>query len=669
MRTLLFACLLLLASVSLFDQTSLAQNAKPPNACRSVHLWWQTEERSAAEVDASHEATAFYNELTVEQSTRGSYFMACGFSRGYFGIQELANGKKIALFSIWEPGKQNNPDAAPAERRVKEISAGKGVRVRRFGGEGTGGQSLYDFDWKIDQSIRFAVFAKPDGPDRTLFAGYLFLPDESRWQHMATFSTLANGHLLRGHYSFVEDFLRNGKSATIVHRANFGNGWIRAKTNSGPKWLPLTHARFTADQTPINNINSGVIGDRVFLQTGGETKNSNTILRGIAAMDLAERKPPLDLPDPFDDSQAAMRSMRVLAYNVKHGRGNDGNVDLERTARVIRRLNPDVVALQEIDQKATRSGNADEAQKLAELTGLKYHAFGRFMDFQGGAYGMAIISRYPLSDVTNLRLPDGAEPRTSLIATVGTPQPFRLASVHFYANEQERIAQSTALLEFLDKRQGLPCVIAGDFNSKPESPVLKRFAEWHIPAKGDDHLTFSSDKPRIEIDFILYRPDTAFVVREIDVIDEPVASDHRPLTVDLSVVPQRPVTWWKGNLHTHSLWSDGNDFPEMIADWYRQRGYHFLALSDHNVLSEGPRWMKLSDIESRNGKTALPKYLARFGRDWVETRGSRSDGTFEVRLKPLSEFRTLVESADEFMMIQSEEITGQGCAYQCDEYC
>ena len=205
---------------------------------------------------------------------------------------------------------------------------------------------------------------------------------------------------------------------------------------------------------------------------------------------------------------------------------------------MIRRLKPDVVSLQEIDNKATRSGRVDEAKRLGELTGLKHHAFGRFMDFQGGEYGMAIISRYPLSDVTDLRLPAGAEPRTSLIAVVQAPQPFRLANVHFYATEQERLAQARTLLEFLDKRQDIPCVIAGDFNSRPDSPVLELFSDWSIPDKGDDRFTFSSDKPSIEIDFILHRPDTAFVVRHIDVIDEPIASDHRPLIVDLFVAPE-----------------------------------------------------------------------------------------------------------------------------------
>ena len=115
-----------------------------------------------------------------------------------------------------------------------------------------------------------------------------------------------------------------------------------------------------------------------------------------------------------------------------------------------------------------------------------------------------------------------------------------------------------------------------------------------------------------------------------------------------------PLKWWKGNLHTHSLWSDGNDFPEMIAEWYRQRDYNFLALSDHNILSRGQRWMNLSAIERRAGKQALEKYRARFGGGWVET---RENPELEVRLKPLNEFRSLVENRGKFIMIEGEEIT------------
>jgi len=79
--------------------------------------------------------------------------------------------------------------------------------------------------------------------------------------------------------------------------------------------------------------------------------------------------------------------------------------------------------------------------------------------------------------------------------------------------------------------------------------------------------------------------------------------------------------WWKGNLHTHSLWSDGNDFPEMISDWYRQKGYHFLAISDHNTLQSGQKWMEVEKVQSRSHGQAFEKYLSRFGKSWVETRG------------------------------------------------
>ena len=123
--------------------------------------------------------------------------------------------------------------------------------------------------------------------------------------------------------------------------------------------------------------------------------------------------------------------------------------------------------------------------------------------------------------------------------------------------------------------------------------------------------------------------------------------------------PQAPasqdpsVAWWKGNLHTHSLWSDGDDYPEMIADWYKQAGYHFLALSDHNILSQGQKW--IDPVSSRGGTEALKKYQERFGPGWVEER--ELDGTRLVRLKPLGEFRHLLEESGGFLMIQSEEIT------------
>jgi hypothetical protein len=105
------------------------------------------------------------------------------------------------------------------------------------------------------------------------------------------------------------------------------------------------------------------------------------------------------------------------------------------------------------------------------------------------------------------------------------------------------------------------------------------------------------------------------------------------------------IPWWKGNLHTHSLWSDGDDFPEMSVDWYKSHGYQFLALSDHNVLAEGEKTVEVPP-------EVLEAYRTRFGADWV--------GAFEgakVKLKTLAEYRGLFEEEGRFLLIQSEEIT------------
>lgn len=112
--------------------------------------------------------------------------------------------------------------------------------------------------------------------------------------------------------------------------------------------------------------------------------------------------------------------------------------------------------------------------------------------------------------------------------------------------------------------------------------------------------------------------------------------------------------YFKGNLHTHSLWSDGDDFPEMIADWYKRHGYQFLGLSDHNVLSEGERWVDEAAETTPRGQ-ALRKYRARFGDRWVERR--HAQGKAQVRLKPLREFRSLLEEPGRFLLIPAEEIS------------
>lgn len=115
---------------------------------------------------------------------------------------------------------------------------------------------------------------------------------------------------------------------------------------------------------------------------------------------------------------------------------------------------------------------------------------------------------------------------------------------------------------------------------------------------------------------------------------------------------QAELHWWKGNLHTHTFWSDGDQFPEIVTQWYKDHGYHFLGVSDHNRLSQGQRWM----IVTEKQRAALKEYTAQFGASWVETRTDKEDRAL-VRLKPLSEYRSLVEEPGRFLLIQAEEIS------------
>jgi hypothetical protein len=247
--------------------TALADEKLAGIACRSVHLAY-----------TAPKGTAFTNAVRVERSAPGTYFCVCGFNQGYFGIQEQGRGKKVVIFSVWDPGKQDDPNSVDPEKRVKLVSKGEGVRVGRFGNEGTGGQSFLDLDWKEGETYRFLVTAEPDG-DRTRYSASIAPPGSTAWRPIATFSTLAKGKLLGGYYAFVEDFRRDKVSATIERRAEFSGGWIRDEAG---RWLPLEKAKFTADANPALTIDAGRSegpgASGFFLATGGKVENTHTKL-------------------------------------------------------------------------------------------------------------------------------------------------------------------------------------------------------------------------------------------------------------------------------------------------------------------------------------------------------------------------------------------------------
>jgi len=229
--------------------------------------------------------------------------------------------------------------------------------------------------------------------------------------------------------------------------------------------------------------------------------------------------------------------IRVATYNIRHGRGTDERVDLTRAAAVLRALNPDMVGLQEVDNRVERSGRVDEAEALGAQLGM-HHAFGAFMDYQGGQYGLAILSRHPVRRIAPIRLQDGNEPRVALVVEVDYPGIGALAvvNVHFdwVRDDGFRFAQASTLATVLDTLS-IPYVLLGDFNDVPESRTLALFKSRAMEARkpASDHFTFSSTEPVREIDFIFASPAAAWTARGVRVITEPLASDHRAVFAEL----------------------------------------------------------------------------------------------------------------------------------------
>lgn len=220
--------------------------------------------------------------------------------------------------------------------------------------------------------------------------------------------------------------------------------------------------------------------------------------------------------------------IRVLCWNLHHGVGEDGKLDLPRIAEVIKAQRPDVVALQEVDNKCRRSGSVDQAAELAKLTGMT-GVFGKAMDHDGGEYGQTILSKHPIGATKIHRLPGDGEPRIAFEAavTIGGRM-LRMVSVHLdHEQDARRLKQAEALVAALSESDA-PLILAGDFNDTPDSPPLKAFAaRWTAVAKKEPVFTCPAGKPAVEIDHVFLQ---GFEARgPLEVLPEAVASDHRPI--------------------------------------------------------------------------------------------------------------------------------------------
>jgi endonuclease/exonuclease/phosphatase family metal-dependent hydrolase len=230
--------------------------------------------------------------------------------------------------------------------------------------------------------------------------------------------------------------------------------------------------------------------------------------------------------------------IRVLTYNIHHGEGADGKFDLERVAAVIKTTEPDIVALQEVDVKTKRSSGVNQSAELAKLTATN-HAFGKALDFGGGSYGVAILTRWKIENAKTHSLPgsDKREPRAALSVALrinDTGPAFTFIATHLdhAADNNDRVAQCNKLSELFAADDAGPAILAGDLNAQSKDAEVKSLLEkWTAAGAGKGLLTFPSDKPAIEIDHVLLRPAKSWRVIEVKVIEEKVASDHRPLLV------------------------------------------------------------------------------------------------------------------------------------------
>jgi endonuclease/exonuclease/phosphatase family metal-dependent hydrolase len=230
------------------------------------------------------------------------------------------------------------------------------------------------------------------------------------------------------------------------------------------------------------------------------------------------------------------KELRILCYNVHHCNppSKKDFIDIDAIAKVINSVQPDLVALQEIDVHTERSGTpVDQAKDLGRLTGM-YSFFVKTIDFQGGEYGIAILSKYPFITTHAFELPmehhAGGEPRGVAAVVIEPVNGFKMAfaSTHLDVKEENRALQINAIVDYV---QGvdIPVVLAGDFNAGPDSYVIQELDKIFQRTCSDCPFTVPEIKPIRTIDYISFTPKGAFEVVKHEVIKEPYASDHLPV--------------------------------------------------------------------------------------------------------------------------------------------
>lgn len=237
---------------------------------------------------------------------------------------------------------------------------------------------------------------------------------------------------------------------------------------------------------------------------------------------------------------ACTARIRILSYNIHHGAGVDGRLDLSRIAKVISSVSPDVVSLQEVDRKTRRTGEVDQAEELGRLTGMKA-LFGASMPYDGGEYGNVVLTKFKVLASKCAPLP--GEPRGALCVTLEVPskttprETFSFIATHLDTARAPRLASPPLIERRLAEFLKGPAILAGDLNAVPDSPTMRAFwKSWQNATDDAAFFTIPVNKPARQIDYVLYRPANRWRVVETRVLEEPTASDHRPVSAVVELI-------------------------------------------------------------------------------------------------------------------------------------
>ena len=230
-------------------------------------------------------------------------------------------------------------------------------------------------------------------------------------------------------------------------------------------------------------------------------------------------------------------NIRVMAYNVHHCNppSKPGLIDIDAISKAIKDHNPDLAALQEIDVNTGRSGKFNQAEEIAKKLGMNFF-FAKAIDYDGGEYGVAILSKYPISETKINRLPTVAstkgEPRVLATAIITLPNgnTIRFGSTHLDA-QKDPVNRKMQIKEInrISAEEKLPFIIAGDFNSAPGSIVINLLDQYFTRTCQQCDFTIPVINPNKTIDFIAFVPKSKFIIQSTHVVPERYASDHLPV--------------------------------------------------------------------------------------------------------------------------------------------